>query len=188
MSRRRICIALYLGAFVVCGTAATVRALSIDGVVFLDANANGRQDADERGAPGVVVSDGGDLVRTDASGRFAIPDGDPAKRPFVFAETPSGFRRIGNWYYRLPRDSDGFTVAFALQSAPETARGDFRFAHVTDTHVAKTWQDQVADLREVAALGVAFAVNTGDLVGSPDPTWYDNYRQFLSETGLPSTM
>lgn len=43
------------------------------GVVFLDRNANGRRDSSERGIRGVSVSNGIDVVRTDAQGRYAIP-------------------------------------------------------------------------------------------------------------------
>ena len=46
----------------------------ITGVVFLDANYNGRSDAGESGAPNVtVVLDGRFSVQTDSSGRFAFP-------------------------------------------------------------------------------------------------------------------
>ena len=46
----------------------------IAGVVFLDANYNGRSDAGELGAPNVtVVLDGRFSVQTDASGRFDFP-------------------------------------------------------------------------------------------------------------------
>jgi hypothetical protein len=46
----------------------------ITGMVYLDANNNGRFDAGEAGAPNVtVVLDGRFSVQTDASGRFAFP-------------------------------------------------------------------------------------------------------------------
>src|SRR4029077_18153730 len=46
----------------------------ISGVVFLDANNNGRSDAGELGAPNVtVVLDGRFSVQTDAAGRFDFP-------------------------------------------------------------------------------------------------------------------
>ncbi len=47
---------------------------AISGIVYLDANSNGRLDAAEAGAPNVtVVLDGRFSVRTDASGRFSFP-------------------------------------------------------------------------------------------------------------------
>jgi hypothetical protein len=46
----------------------------ISGIVFLDANYNGRADAGEAGAPNVtVVLDGRFSVQTDAGGRFVFP-------------------------------------------------------------------------------------------------------------------
>ena len=46
----------------------------LSGVVYLDANDNGRYDAGEAGAPNItVVLDGRYSVRTDASGRFDFP-------------------------------------------------------------------------------------------------------------------
>ena len=46
----------------------------LTGVVYLDANENGRYDAGEAGAPNVtVILDGRFSVRTDASGRFDFP-------------------------------------------------------------------------------------------------------------------
>jgi hypothetical protein len=47
---------------------------AISGIVYLDANNNGRIDAGEAGAPNVtVVLDGRFSVQTDASGRFSFP-------------------------------------------------------------------------------------------------------------------
>jgi hypothetical protein len=46
----------------------------LTGVVYLDANENGRYDAGETGAPNVtVILDGRYSVRTDASGRYDFP-------------------------------------------------------------------------------------------------------------------
>ncbi len=46
----------------------------ITGLVFLDANYNGRSDAGESGAPNLtVVLDGRFSVQTDAGGRFVFP-------------------------------------------------------------------------------------------------------------------
>jgi hypothetical protein len=46
----------------------------ISGIVYLDANSNGRIDAGEAGAPNVtVVLDGRFSVQTDANGRFSFP-------------------------------------------------------------------------------------------------------------------
>ena len=61
----------------------------LSGVVFEDANGNGMRDANETGIPGVALSNGRGLVRSDASGRYEIAarEGD-----IVFAIKPAGFR------------------------------------------------------------------------------------------------
>jgi hypothetical protein len=43
------------------------------GAVYLDQNGNGRMDRSEHGIPGVSVSNGLDVVQTDAHGKYAIP-------------------------------------------------------------------------------------------------------------------
>ena len=56
------------------GGAAGAGSGSVSGVLFLDANDNGRLDAGEAGAPNVVVLlDGRFTVRTDSEGRFEFP-------------------------------------------------------------------------------------------------------------------
>ena len=59
------------------------------GVVFDDANANGVRDAHERGRAGIAVTNGRDVVRTDADGRYALPDGGAG---FVSLTCPSDAR------------------------------------------------------------------------------------------------
>ena len=46
---------------------------SVAGIVFDDANANGRRDARERGIEGVKVSNGRELAITDAQGTYTLP-------------------------------------------------------------------------------------------------------------------
>jgi hypothetical protein len=57
---------------------------AIEGVVFLDANRTGAQEAGETGASGVTVYlDGRYAVRTDSQGRFAFPFVAPGKHAIV---------------------------------------------------------------------------------------------------------
>jgi SdrD B-like domain len=62
------------GHFVPLGGAPGSGSGGLTGVVYLDANENGRYDAGEAGAPNVtVILDGRFSVRTDANGRFDFP-------------------------------------------------------------------------------------------------------------------
>ena len=79
-------------------TAATAR-----GVVYDDANGNGTRDAGEAGLPGVRVSNGAEVVATDASGAYTLPAPDNST---IFVLKPRDWEvrrdalRINRSYYR----------------------------------------------------------------------------------------
>ncbi|MGH8078471.1 MAG: metallophosphoesterase N-terminal domain-containing protein, partial [Lysobacter sp.] len=58
------------------------------GTVFEDRNGNGSQDQAEPGVPGVKVSDGVELVTSDASGRYQLPVVDGRS---IFMIKPIGY-------------------------------------------------------------------------------------------------
>jgi 3',5'-cyclic AMP phosphodiesterase CpdA len=58
------------------------------GIVFEDANGNGRQDAREPGLPGLQVSDGEHIVRTDAAGEYRLAT---TSGHSIFLIKPAGF-------------------------------------------------------------------------------------------------
>ncbi|MFM7741534.1 MAG: metallophosphoesterase N-terminal domain-containing protein, partial [Planctomycetota bacterium] len=59
------------------------------GVVFHDTNGDGKRDAGDRPISDVKVSNGLDIVRTDAEGRYELPLGDEGQ---VFVIKPAGYR------------------------------------------------------------------------------------------------
>ncbi|MEM7398791.1 MAG: calcineurin-like phosphoesterase family protein [Pseudomonadota bacterium] len=70
---------------IVRGDQAATRA---SGTVFEDANRNTRLDADEKGISGVLVSNGREVVQTDADGRYSLPAYDDMN---LFITKPAGF-------------------------------------------------------------------------------------------------
>ena len=68
-------------------------------LVYEDVNGNGMRDATEPGLANIAVSDGQVVVRTDASGRFRLPDAAKDQARTVFVVKPAGFA--------LARRSDG---------------------------------------------------------------------------------
>ena len=127
----------------------------MSGVVFADANGDGRRDAGEAGLAGVVVTDGTTVVATDAAGEYALAGVTAAQ---VFVVTPGDRRAIGSWFRATaPR------VDFPLAPAPLPAR--WRFAHLSDPHVdASTAPRFRAALASAAARAANLAIVTGDLV------------------------
>jgi hypothetical protein len=93
------------------------------GVVFVDSNGNGVRDPGEAGRAGVAVSNGLGVVRSDAEGRYRLPDGNG----FVFVTRPRGFESE-RWY----RESGG---DFGLTPDAAADADEFFFVQISDAHV-----------------------------------------------------
>ena len=159
------------------------------GRVYVDANANRRYDKGEKLLPGVSVTDGLNVVQSDASGSFSL-DGHPNAR-FVYISLPSGYR-CEDYYLRI--DSIRAHYDFALQAADPAsvkADGTHRFVHISDTHIfdiERTAADGHAvstrQLRDyVANEHIAFVVHTGDVTREGFAT----YRDFLNNRNMPTS-
>ena len=132
----------------------------VAGVVFDDANKNGRRDAGEQGLGGVVVSNQHDVVQTAADGTYTLPS---AGYGVVFVSLPSGFGSVGHFWQTAPSPASGARADFAL--AARQSSGTFNFIHASDTHVSK---ESVARLQQLRGIVEArrpdFVLVTGDLV------------------------
>jgi hypothetical protein len=115
---------------------ATPALAEVSGTVFVDLNQSGVRDAGEPPRPGVVVSNGLDVVRTDTEGRYSLAKGP---RGFVFVTRPAGFD-CHEWYRRDAGD-------FALTQSP--AEDEFFFVQMSDLHVF----DRASELIEEFGLG-----------------------------------
>lgn len=91
------------------------------GVVFHDANQNQTRDPDEKGIEGVGVSNGSDIVKTNAEGRYELAVGDDA---IIFVIKPSG------WATPL---SENHLPQFYYVHKPKGSPKDFRFPGVEPT-------------------------------------------------------
>ena len=130
----------------------------LHGVVYADANANGKRDASEHGVPGVVVSNQRDVVVTDSLGRFEIPSGDYRDRVRLGARRISLERRV------LARDHAApASVDFGLVRKAQSRT--FSFVHASDPHIAPENVDRFRRFRRMAdSLAPAFVLMGGDLV------------------------
>lgn len=106
------------GVEVVDGPAADPGVLS--GRVFDDANRNSQFDAGEKGVPGVSVSNGLDVVRTDAQGQYSLP----VRGDFTaFVTQPAG--------WQVPVDAQNF-AQFSFNHYPQGSP-QLRFPGVAPT-------------------------------------------------------
>jgi hypothetical protein len=91
------------------------------GVVFHDQNRNGRQDPGEPGVPGVRVSNGGEIVSTDHTGRYEIEVDDDE---IIFVIKPR--------HWATPVDSRNLPQFYYIHK-PEGSPAEFDFAGVEPT-------------------------------------------------------
>lgn len=124
---------------------------SLKGRVFSEAN--------QTGLAKIAVSDGLNVVLTDADGHFELP-GNPKTR-FVFITVPAGYKTSQRNYLKV---ADGISsYDFGLLPFPTSAKTDTRFIQITDT---ETYEDNgwISPIREYAANEEAsFIVHTGDI-------------------------
>jgi 3',5'-cyclic AMP phosphodiesterase CpdA len=139
--------------FMIPASVLLLAATVVSGVVFDDANGNGRRDAGEKGLPGVVVSDGVEVVETGTDGSYRLS----ATARNVFLVTPGDRRATSPWH-----EKTAISIDFAL--APSPVAETWRFAHLSDTHVEPANVDR---MRRALALAQTrrpdFAIVTGDL-------------------------
>lgn len=174
-------------------------AQTVGGRVFLDENANGRLDADEKGLADVPVTDGLRFARSDAEGRYAIDAAvDPllpaGVRPILTVSFPSGTWPVGGWFRRLDEAKDPRSVDFPLR--PDEQKLPFIFVHATDPHARRKLQESLTDFRKEMgqyARDVRFCIMTGDHIGSPDKDEFAKAREdfdFLTHVlrGFPTPL
>ncbi|HWA09773.1 MAG TPA: calcineurin-like phosphoesterase family protein [Opitutaceae bacterium] len=136
--------------------------------MFDDRNANGVRDPGEPGLTAVAVSNGTEVVLTNAEGRYELPaDGDAA----LFVIKPRNWRppvdaqNLPQFYRRIPAGASSTTVDFPLIASDEADA--FRMAVFTDPqpyapedvdHLNRTIVDGLVGRRDLA-----FGVTLGDV-------------------------
>ena len=130
----------------------------LHGVVYADANANGKRDASEHGVSGAIVSNQRDVVVTDSLGRFEIPAGTTG---IVFVSVPDGFRSSGAFWRATTAAPASVDFGLVRQAQSRT----FSFVHASDSHIAPENVDRFRRFRRMTdSLGPAFVLMGGDLV------------------------
>ena len=172
------------------------------GVVFDDGNGNGRRDPGEKGLPGVAVSNGRQVVQTDAQGRWTLPIDDDT---ILFVVKPSGWMTqldelgIPRFYYiHKPAGSPKSkhpgvaptgplpnTIDFPLTRQPEPDR--FSVVLFADTQPRNQREiDYVAHdvVEELVGVEAAFGMTLGDIMFD-DLSLFESLNRTIALTGIP---
>ena len=187
------------------GTGLPERPAVASGLVFEDRGGTGVRRAGDPGIAGVLISNGRDVTRTDAEGRWRLPvaDGDSLfviKPPnWTTAIGPGGIPRFS--YLHQPHGTPATipfrypgvvptgplpaSIDFPLQRQDESAR--FEALLLADTQPEN--EAELTYLRDdivarTLGIGAAFAINHGDVV-SDDLSLYPRYLHLLGATGIP---
>ncbi len=191
---------------VLAGAHAQTAAPTARGSVFEDTDGSFRRGPGSKGVPDVLVSNGRDVAKTDADGRWSLPvqPGDA-----VFVIKPSGWMTAVDPATQLPRFShlhlpDGTpaeieprfaglaptgalpdSIDFGLRRQLEPAA--FNVILFTDTQpeslaeVGYIRDDVVA---QTAGVTAAFGITHGDVMFD-DLSYYDRYNRIIGAIGLP---
>lgn len=168
-----LAFALSLSLDLAVARAADSAPAAVSGTVFLDANANAKRDAGEKGVAGVRVTDGMGFALTDAEGAYSLAIADDYIIPYRPARTvsvcwPTGTWPAGRWWHRLSEIADAKAVDFALREDRQAL--PFVFLQTSDDHGSgKMYSEHYArDARAMAPLA-KFLFNTGDMgYATPD--------------------
>lgn len=165
---------------------------AVSGQVYEERDGKPGFAAGEVALVGVVVSDGRQVARTDAQGRYSLalaPGG-----ALVRLSIPTGYWPVANrWFERVPGGA-AVVCDFPLEARSETS--PWRLLHFTDVHYVATADPCLAAFRaQVSALQPppALAMATGDLVTDSaavsDPAkvraLFSGYLQALSPLSVP---
>jgi hypothetical protein len=198
-SRRQIIAAGAASVLTLSAGLGVAAPVPVTGTVFHDRRGIGRRAPGDPGIAGVMVSNGRDVVLTDAEGRWRLPaaggDGVFLIKPAHWATPtgPGGVPRISVPHNLADRVGDAAaagkgrppTIDFALTRVRETAR--FEAVLMADTQPANAAElgylcDDI--IGGVAGSGAAFGINHGDVVFD-DLSLYPRYLKLLGACGIP---
>jgi len=174
------------------------------GIVYLDANNNGKKDSKEVGLPHVAVSNGTDVVLTDADGQYTLNVGDDN---IIYVIKPSGynvaldaFNLPSSYYIHKPAGSpQDLTYPGVAPTGPLPKRIDFGLTESNEPDQfrmlvfgdpqAYTAQEMLffnrAIVDELVGIkDVAFGISLGDLVGD-DLSLHPSYKESIARIGVP---
>lgn len=177
---------------------------SINGIVYVDANKNGKKDRNETVLPQVGVSNGVEVVLTNEKGEYSLPVGNDN---LIFVVKPEGYQfplnedNLPQFYHvHKPLGSPKnlqypafeptsvlSKVDFPLYTAEESKQFSAILFGDPQSYIAEEldYFDQ-GIVFEASKLtnNIAFGISLGDLVGD-DLSLHPGYRKITSKMGLP---
>lgn len=138
--------------------------LAHKGLVYVDTNQNGKYDKGEKLLKGIMVSDGLNVIRTNADGSFNLPGHE--RERFIFITTPSGYMTDNAHYQKIDKSTSKYE--FGLTELKGRIRDDksHSFIQISDTEIRtiEGHSDWANNIRDYAANeNITFIIHTGDI-------------------------
>lgn len=173
------------------------------GFVYEDANGNGKKDRKEKGIAGVAVTNGVDVVQTDATGKYELPKGEDN---IFFVIKPADYKIQTDSnnlakFFRIhkPKGSPDFQYKGSAPTGELPASLDFALTPQKEDRNFKAlifgdpqpytqqeidWFHQAVVKEVTGVKGIAFGLSLGDLVGD-DLLLHHPYIKAIKEVGVP---
>jgi hypothetical protein len=162
------------------------QAQSVKGVVYLDKNHNLQKDQDEVGLPDVLVSNGRDVVRTDAKGNWSI---QAKKGQIIFVIKPSEYQVPTNTsmlpqHYHVVNGTEK-SVALPLWPGEQSMEFEALLFGDTQTRGIKEVNYMTRDVvEECIGTEAKFGIALGDIVAD-EPWLFDEVAASIGKIGIP---
>lgn len=178
---------------------------TVKGYVFNDVNKDGKKSSSEKGIANVAVSNGRDVVVTDAKGAYQLPIGDDN---IIFVIKPKDYdfaldeNNLPRYYYiHKPNGSpeSHYKGVAPTGKLPKSVDFGLRAADESDEFTALVFGDSqpyvaaqleffkqmvVEELKREGTRNAKFGITLGDLVGD-DLNLHSPYKGVIKEIGLP---
>lgn len=157
------------------------------GVVFFDENRDGIFNPEESGIAGVCVSNGKEVVQTNAAGKWELTAGNPKS---VFVIKPAGYAVPLNrdnipQHYHLLQEGSLSNINFPLYPTEEMDRFSALFYGDTQARGLREVSFIMHDVvEECLGTDAVFGVSLGDIVAD-DPSLFAEVSQGIGQIGIP---
>lgn len=135
------------------------------GTVYWDSNGNGKKDKKEKGVFNAVVSNGLQVIKTDAKGNFLLLKWEKARFVTLY---PSSGQKAANRFIKITDTKKSYN--FGLKAIPKKDKVSFVQISDTETYVYKEWLNNLKAY--VKNESPDFVVHTGDICYQSGIKWH----------------
>jgi len=177
----------FLLFLIISGFSSAQEKTTLRGKVFLDENANGIFDENEKGVISICISNGKDVVQTNEKGEWKMEAG---LKKSVFIIKPAGFAVPVNQqqipqHFSHEEGSTSSVINFPLLKQDENEKFSALFFGDTQARGEREMNFIFHDaVEELIGTDAVFGVSLGDIVAD-DPEMMDDVAAGIAQIGIP---